>query len=479
MSDPTVKLTLSQRCESTITECLSLEEQDEAPRTTPLEHGGVPKLSVPARPAVEGTPSGKNASETDSPKTLTKMSSPVSARTLLWSNPKLFSGSPQQPRVLPDYNLHEDRHPDIPKKTGIKLPLITHEKPNREYPVLLPFRPALRPMTVEARILETLPPHHFNSNRRALIIGISYCWTEGRKNIPVHTHCAKRWFDILVRRFGFRTDEIWILTDMYMEVTGNARLSHPTSENIQHALRWLITDVRRGDKLFFSYNGNTIGELDKHELSNYSTMSAILPSDCDKAVLSAEQLMNFFMAVPSGVNLTAVLDCKKSYELVKLPNVYFAKKSKRNAPFEIHQAPTIEVVHQMGVVNHFAKLLQQENVSSVDGMVHQLYQHCSQTREQLKNRFRGCGNIFCFSRSPKKSLFFKNYGIPGFHTLSDGEFSSIILEIMEDCFRTCTPVTHRQLLLEIAARMTRKGFCIQFPQLISSVDVSMNDSLSL
>ncbi|KAJ7602831.1 caspase domain-containing protein [Roridomyces roridus] len=147
-------------------------------------------------------------------------------------------------------------------------------------------------------------PHFTYSNctgrKRALCIGINY---GGQSNeLRGCINDAKNFFAFLVRRAGYRPEDIVVLTDDSPNPRGR-----PTRQNIIDAMRWLVTDARPNDAFFFHYagHGGQTPDLDGDELDGYD--ETIYPLDYERAGHIVDDEMHDIMVkpLPAGCRLTS------------------------------------------------------------------------------------------------------------------------------------------------------------------------------
>lgn len=454
-------------CHSLFSEALSFDNQEDGRTSQSVRHATLASSRKQRVSGKCGQAANISIMQPSTPKSLTKIASPISVNTRTpWLNFEVDFSKYNYLQCY--YNPRDDIVPDIVIDTDLKLPPTKHTKPDPRYPVVMPFRPALRPMTLEAQVMETVPPPRFSSNRRAVIIGISYCWTKDHKDVPGYAFCAKRWFDICVRRLGFCTDEVWILCDMLLEAVGRARKSHPTSQNIRSALSWLVRGAREGDHLFLSYNGDTVCNRASENESSKITMDGILSSDSGDDIITCKELNSFFKAVPPRVNLTTFLDCRRSFELTKLPHVLFAQKNGKTRTTEIRKAPDPGSIYNEPILSAFENKLKGEAFGPMKAKISNRFDNCMETYENLKAQFKSTGNVICFTASPKRNERIKHPKFISRRSLTKTELTDIIHTAIDETFRDGMAFTYGELLKRAADLIVQKGNTLQLPQIVSS-----------
>ncbi|KAJ7636608.1 peptidase C14 [Roridomyces roridus] len=153
--------------------------------------------------------------------------------------------------------------------------------------------------------------------RRAVCIGINY---RGQKHeLRGCVNDAKHCFNFLVRRAGYHPHNIVLLTDD----SPHGR-SQPTRRNILDAMKWLVSDARPHDALFFQYSGHggQTPDLDGDEVDGYDEV--IYPLDFKRAGHITDDEMHAIMVrpLPTGCRLTAVFDSCHSGTALDLPYIY-------------------------------------------------------------------------------------------------------------------------------------------------------------
>eukprot|EP00978_Attheya_sp_CCMP212_P000794 scaffold1654_cov45-Attheya_sp.AAC.2 len=156
-----------------------------------------------------------------------------------------------------------------------------------------------------------------SGRRRALLIGINYKGTRAALRGCVND--AKQMKHLLIQH-GFPNDSshMVVLTD---EDKRN-RPYLPTRANILKALQWLVQGVSEGDVLFFHFSGHGAQVPDKtgHEADGYN--ETILPLDYQSGGQIADDILwgSLVFPLPSGVRLTALMDCCHSGTGLDLPH---------------------------------------------------------------------------------------------------------------------------------------------------------------
>lgn len=88
------------------------------------------------------------------------------------------------------------------------------------------------------------------NKRVAVLVGCNYPNTANELHGCINDVLAMK--DTLVKRFGFETKNIEVLTDEH----GSSSSSMPTGANIKKALGKMVDGAEAGDVLYFHYSGH-------------------------------------------------------------------------------------------------------------------------------------------------------------------------------------------------------------------------------
>jgi hypothetical protein len=167
------------------------------------------------------------------------------------------------------------------------------------------------------RVPVTLNPVRASGRRRALLIGINYPGTTAALRGCVND---ARNIQRLLLRHGYPNDS----SHMVM-LTDDTRDKNymPTGDNIFKALQWLVQGLSAGDVLFFHYSGHGAQVKDKSGMEVDGMNETILPSDYKRRQITDDELWGSIVyPLPSGVRLTAIMDCCHSGTGLDLPYDY-------------------------------------------------------------------------------------------------------------------------------------------------------------
>ncbi|KAG7665161.1 MCA1 [[Candida] subhashii] len=159
-----------------------------------------------------------------------------------------------------------------------------------------------------------------NGRKKALLIGINYFGT--KQELKGCINDVKNMSQFLVSRWGYKWDDIVILTDDQREM---ARV--PTKANIIRAMQWLVKDARPNDSLVFHYSGHggVTEDLDGDEESGYDDVIYPLDFEQNGHIVDDDMHAIMVMPLPAGCRLTALYDSCHSGTALDLPYVYSTK----------------------------------------------------------------------------------------------------------------------------------------------------------
>eukprot|EP00448_Togula_jolla_P005760 CAMPEP_0170603950 /NCGR_PEP_ID=MMETSP0224-20130122/19173_1 /TAXON_ID=285029 /ORGANISM="Togula jolla, Strain CCCM 725" /LENGTH=469 /DNA_ID=CAMNT_0010928841 /DNA_START=50 /DNA_END=1459 /DNA_ORIENTATION=+ len=155
-----------------------------------------------------------------------------------------------------------------------------------------------------------------SGRKRALLVGINYFGT--RAELRGCINDVRRMQQLLTNMYGFETspDCMRVLTD-----EGRNPSQQPTRSNIIQALRWLVQGAQPGDVLFFHFSGHGAQQEDPSCTEEDCCDETICPVDFQSAgMIVDDEIFDIIVGpLPSGVKLTAVMDCCHSGTGLDLP----------------------------------------------------------------------------------------------------------------------------------------------------------------
>jgi len=208
-------------------------------------------------------------------------------------------GNNQFQRVHPQLPLHASRDPNTRKQLA---------KEQKESVRWTPPSPTV------------LPPAR--ANKKAVIIGCNYMNTNYELQGCIHD--AKNIEYMLITQFGFRKENIRLLTD------DGATKVKPTKDNIFSHIQWLIHDVQAGDSLFFHFSGHGSQKPDYSGDERDGLNETLLPCDFRRSGQIVDDDINERLVnpLPRGVYLHAIIDACHSGTAMDLE--YFTKRKNGN-----------------------------------------------------------------------------------------------------------------------------------------------------
>ena len=149
-----------------------------------------------------------------------------------------------------------------------------------------------------------------SGRRKALLIGINYFGTSSELRGCINDVHHMR--ELLLSE-GFNPRDIVVLTDdqhdpQYL----------PTRDNILRACQWLVAGAQQGDILFFHFSGHGSQKVDDSGMEADGYNETICPVDM-RQIIDDELWSNLVYPLPSGVRLTAIMDCCHSGTGLDLP----------------------------------------------------------------------------------------------------------------------------------------------------------------
>jgi len=163
-----------------------------------------------------------------------------------------------------------------------------------------------------------MPTSSCTGTKKALLVGINYTGTQSALRGCIND--VKNIKKLITTKFGFPSDanHMLILTDD--QHGANA----PTRANIIRGMQWLISGAKSGDSLFFHYSGHggKQKDVDGDEADGYD--ETLIPVDYQTAgMIVDDEIHELLVApLPTGVRVTAVMDCCHSGSVFDLPYSY-------------------------------------------------------------------------------------------------------------------------------------------------------------
>lgn len=159
---------------------------------------------------------------------------------------------------------------------------------------------------------------------------MTYIGTKGVSNLPKDIQHMQELFDLLTTKLGYRKEDIWVLTDLPRQMIGTSVQIAPTRNNLLNAMKWLVGASSAGDKLFFGFSGHGV-EVSKTENRVTIIDECLLPVDYPDAPPIPQATVSSLLVneLHAQATLTAIIDCKRPYNILRLPYLYVTHRTSR------------------------------------------------------------------------------------------------------------------------------------------------------
>ncbi|KAF9663421.1 hypothetical protein SADUNF_Sadunf17G0048300 [Salix dunnii] len=150
------------------------------------------------------------------------------------------------------------------------------------------------------------------ATKRALLIGVTY----KRKYMLKGTiNDVKSMRELLINNFGFKEENILVLTDLQMDTT---------RKKIRESMEWLVKDCQAGDSLVFSFSGHGLRKPDFEGDERDGFDEYICPVDFLTEGMISDNEINSLIVWPlkKDVILHAIVDACHSGTVLDLEHVY-------------------------------------------------------------------------------------------------------------------------------------------------------------
>ncbi|KAF7337815.1 Metacaspase pca1 [Mycena venus] len=159
------------------------------------------------------------------------------------------------------------------------------------------------------------PSVKHTGQKRALLVGISTCTSEGYAVLKGAHKDVYQMRDLLLNVYNYALSEITVLVDDGVE--GHVQ---PTRANILSEIAALVKDVKKGDRLFFHFSGHSTQIRSEQPYGEEDGLDeCLIPMDGeDMMIVDNELHASLIQPLPSGSRLVAVLDTCHSGSLLDL-----------------------------------------------------------------------------------------------------------------------------------------------------------------
>lgn len=155
-------------------------------------------------------------------------------------------------------------------------------------------------------------------SKKALIVGINYTGTDAELSGCLND--AKNMYWLLRKRFGFQRSNIAGLLE-----------KEATHKNIINGLKWLVSESKAGDALFFSYSGHGGSRLDRNLDEKDGRDETIIPYDwAATGEIIDDEIRSIISKIPEGVKFFGLFDSCHSGTIMDL-KYSISKISKTNS----------------------------------------------------------------------------------------------------------------------------------------------------
>ncbi|KAF7358039.1 Metacaspase type II [Mycena venus] len=178
-----------------------------------------------------------------------------------------------------------------------------------------PLVPAVTEQTEGSLSSTTFPlPSQCAGQKKALLIGISTCKTEGYRELDGAHKNVRKMEALLLDVYHYTPSEITVLVD-----DGIEDHVQPTRDHILAAIAELVKDVKAGDQLCFYYSGHSTQRDNRSNSEEDGKDECLVPLDGEEMMIVDNHLHAALVRpLPSGSHLVAILDTCHSGSLLDL-----------------------------------------------------------------------------------------------------------------------------------------------------------------
>jgi len=149
--------------------------------------------------------------------------------------------------------------------------------------------------------------------KRALLIGINYTGSDNPLKGCIND--INNINNFLTKNCNYKSTDIKILTD------DPNNINKPTKKNMEDNIRWLVSNCKAGDTLFFYYSGHgsQVNDISKDEKIDGKD-EVLVPLDYKQNYVITDDWLytNMISCLPQGVTLWAFTDCCHSGTMLDL-----------------------------------------------------------------------------------------------------------------------------------------------------------------
>ncbi|KAJ6683612.1 hypothetical protein OIU85_007313 [Salix viminalis] len=150
------------------------------------------------------------------------------------------------------------------------------------------------------------------ATKRALLIGVTY---KKKYMLKGTINDVKSMRELLINDFGFKEENIRVLTDLQMNTT---------RKQMVESMEWLVKDCQAGDSLVFYFSGHGLRKLDFEGDERDGFDDNICPVDFLTEGMISDSEINSLIVWPlkKDVTLHAIVDASHSGTVLDLEHVY-------------------------------------------------------------------------------------------------------------------------------------------------------------
>lgn len=334
---------------------------------------------------------------------------------------------------------------------------------------IAPFQP------VAEKMIRERGPH---IRKRAVVIGLSYCNTDSEREAPINTLSARRWHDTLIRRLQYLAEEVILLVDDNVLITGVTPVAKPTRNTIIDSLKWLVGGATENHRLFLSINGNVAIEKDAQVDSTHPAKHGLIPCNYPSSdPVWDHEIHDIIKSLHPKSHLTIFLDSRVSWNLIRLPHVSYLYKHGRHEKVEMQQALTSEPysVPRMSttLVNYMMDLTSDKGPKEEEEKNRQIAYF-----ENMKEQFENSGTVVCFAASPARYRRVKRHKHFGINWLHKGMYTAMAQCTIEEMWKEKEQITYRSMMEGLADKAAPDGMLAQMPQICCTKDIDLDQVMA-
>lgn len=158
--------------------------------------------------------------------------------------------------------------------------------------------------------------------KKAIVIGINYLGTENELHGCINDSSNVR--DLLISQYKFKSKNITLMTDKSQDPT-----LLPTMKNIIIQIRKLVSNVKSGDSIVFTYSGHGDQMPDRNKDEEDGLDETLVPLDFDKYGEISDDLLRQELVdkIPQGAKLTCIIDSCHSGTILDLKYTMVPQKN--------------------------------------------------------------------------------------------------------------------------------------------------------